>query len=260
MPDVTHGNAELPEVNVSDSLLYHSVPNSIYLFGELAVFDRKNKDITYMLSTKLRRAFLLILLYSNQKNGIASRELSEQLWPDKLDDKVKNSRGVTLNNLRKILSELDGIRLIYDKGVYRILKEDTCYCDYMRCLDMVNKKKTDGDLSEFVNIVSRGKFLKSQDEALFDSFKASAEKELEPFLLIEADNSYKSKKYQTSVLLSESIFNIDPINEQALSFMLNSLIKLNRKDDAKRKYLLFIAEYKQITGVAYGKKWTELIS
>lgn len=260
MPDVTHGNAELPEVNVSDSLLHHSVPNSIYLFGELAVFDRKNKDITYMLSTKLRRAFLLILLYSNQKNGIASRELSEQLWPDKLDDKVKNSRGVTLNNLRKILSELDGIRLIYDKGVYRILKEDTCYCDYMRCLDMVNKKKTDGDLSEFVHIVSRGKFLKSQDEALFDSFKASAEKELEPFLLIEADNSYKSKKYQTSVLLSESIFNIDPINEQALSFMLNSLIKLNRKDDAKRKYLLFIAEYKQITGVAYGKKWTELIS
>lgn len=260
MPDVINDDSEVPEIKMPDSLPRHSIPNSIYLFGELSVFDRKNKDITYMLSAKLRQAFLLILLHSNQKNGITSRDLSEQLWPDKLEDKVKNSRGVTLNNLRKILSELDGISLIYDKGRYRIQKEVTCYCDYMCCLDIINKKNTGDDLSEFVNIVSRGKFLKSQDEEFFDPFKAAAEKELEPFLLIEAENSYKSEKYQTVVLLSKSICNIDPTNEHALYFIINSLIKLNQKDEAKRKYLLFVAEYKQITGNTYGKKLTELIS
>ncbi|MDR2919780.1 MAG: DNA-binding transcriptional activator [Tannerella sp.] len=260
MPDVINDDSEISVIKVSDSQSDISVPNSIYLFGELSVFDRKNRNITYMLSAKLRQAFLLILLNSNQKNGITSRDLSEQLWPDKLEDKVKNSRGVTLNNLRKILSELEGLSLVYDKGRYRILKEDTCYCDYMRCLDIINKKNADDDLSEFVNIVSRGKFLKSLDDEFFDSFKASVEKELEPFLLLEADNSYKSEKYQISVLLSESILNIDPANEHALYFIINSLVKLNRKDEAKRKYLLFITEYKQLTGNAYGKKMAELIS
>ena len=258
--EAVNDDSEIPEIKMPDSIMHHSIPNSIYLFGELSVFDRKNKNITYMLSAKLRQAFLLILLHSNQKNGITSRDLSKQLWPDKLEDKVKNSRGVTLNNLRKILSELEGISLIYDKGRYRIQKEVTCYCDYMRCLDIINEKNVDDDLSEFVNIVSRGKFLKSQDEEFFDPFKAFAEKELEPFLLIEAEKSYESEKFRTAVLLSESIYNIDPTNEHALYFIINSLVKLNKNDEAKRKYLLFIAEYKQITGNTYGKKLAELIS
>lgn len=249
--------ARRPET--ADAPQIESVPNSIYLFGGLSVYDRKNRDITYLFSSKLRQVFLLILQNSIGKDGISSYDLSERLWPDKPEDKVKNSRGVTLNNLRKILNEIDGLRLVYDKGKYRIWIEDACYCDYIHCLDIIREKNVSDNVSEFVKIVSRGKFLKSLNEDFFDSFKASLEKELEPFLLLEAENAYMNGKYQLSILLSESVFNVDSINEQALSFIVNSCIKLHKRDEAKRKYLFFVTEYKLLTGEAYGKEFSELL-
>jgi hypothetical protein len=76
---------------------------------------------TYMFSTKLKQVFCVILQYS-EDDGIASQRLGDILWPDKPTDKVKNSRGVTMNHLRKVLVELDGIKLIYKRGRFRFVQ------------------------------------------------------------------------------------------------------------------------------------------
>lgn len=247
------------EPEVKNALQGVPVPNSVYLFGNMSVYDRNGRDVTYMFSFKLRQAFLLILQNSINGNGISSHDLSEQLWPDKPESKVKNSRGVTLNNLRKVLSEIDGLSLVYDKGRYKILTKEVCYCDYMHCLKLIDEEDSSDKISELVKIISRGKFLKSLDDEYFDSFKASVEKELEPLLLLEAEKAYKDENYQISIVLSEGIFNIDPANEQALSFIVSSFIKLHRKDEAKHKYLQFVTEYKLLTGKTYEKDFLGLL-
>lgn len=52
-------------------------------------------------------------------------------------DKVKNSRGVAINHLRKILKELDGIELVYEKGCFRFTLSSVFYCDYLRFMAIV---------------------------------------------------------------------------------------------------------------------------
>ncbi len=59
------------------------------------------------------------------------------LWPDKEGEKLKNSRGVTINNLRKVLSELDGIELIYENGYYRLTHTPELHCDYINFVEIL---------------------------------------------------------------------------------------------------------------------------
>lgn len=157
-------------------------PNSIYLFGDFTVRDKKNRDITYMFSAQLKQIFCLILQYSATEDGIASQRLSAILWPDKPADKVKNSRGVTINHLRKVLSELNGIELIYDKGYFKIAQTGEFYCDYTRCIQIISSHEVEKHRDELAEILSRGKFLQLSDHPLYQSFKEEMEKKLKPVL------------------------------------------------------------------------------
>lgn len=234
-----------------------NLPNSIYLFGGFSMIDRNNREINYMLSAKLKQAFFLILRYSLE-NGITSQEFSELLWPDKPEDKVKNSRGVTLNNLRKILSGIDGVNLVHERGVYKIVITDECYCDYVRCLEIASDSNVEEHIEEFAEIISRGKFLKSVDVPLLDSFKEYIERRIEPIMFLGMEKAYASDYYNLTISLCEGIFNCDPLNEESLSYLIQSLMKLKQKDEAKRRYLLFTVEYKKTMGEEYGKSFAVL--
>jgi hypothetical protein len=154
--------------------------NAIYLFGDFTVRDRNNRNITYMFSAQLKQIFCLILQYSTTEEGISSQRLSSILWPDKPADRVKNSRGVTINHLRKALGELDGIELVYDKGYFKIAQTEEFYCDYSQCMHIVSTGEIEKHRDELIDILSRGKFLQLFDHPLYNSFKDEVEKKLEP--------------------------------------------------------------------------------
>ncbi|MDR2949936.1 MAG: DNA-binding transcriptional activator [Prevotella sp.] len=231
--------------------------NAIYLFGEFSVRNRYNKEINYMFSTKLMQAFYLILQYSFD-HGISSQQLSEALWPDKSEDKVKNSRGVTLNHLRKILSELDGIKLVYEKGFFKIVLTNVCYCDCVRCVEIIESGDIEKSGREFSEILFRGKFLKSINFEIIDSFKEMIEHRIEPVLLVEMERYFDQGDYQTTISLTEAMFNIDPINEKAIYYMVHSMLKLELNDEVKKRFIHFTIEYKKMMGEEYGKSMTEL--
>ena len=232
--------------------------NSIYLFGDFAVRDRSNRDITYMFSAQLKQIFCLILQYSTAEDGITSQRLSNILWPDKPADKVKNSRGVTINHLRKALSELDGIELIYDKGHFKIVQTEEFYCDYTRCLQIISTNKVGEYRDEFLEILTHGKFLQLSDHPLFDSFKEEVEKKLEPVLLLEIEKSFAAELYQVTIDLAEAIFNIDPLNDAALAFLIKAMQRLKMKDKARVRYQAFVIEYKKIMGNDYPHSYKSL--
>lgn len=227
--------------------------NALYLFGEFALHDRNNRDISYMLGTKLRQTFLLILHHSLH-NGIGTQELSEILWPNKPEDKVKNSRGVAINNLRKVLAEVDGAKLVHEKGMYRIIFDaNIFYCDYVNCLDLLNTLIEPRQRAELASIVSRGKFLKSADTDFLDSFKELLERKLEPVLLHETPQAIDEAAYDIALALSEALFRIDPLSEEALQFSITALGKLKMTDEAKRRFARFATEYRETLGTEYKK-------
>lgn len=231
--------------------------NAIYLFGEFTVRDRNNRDITYMFSAQLKQIFCLILQYSTTEGGIASPRLSNILWPDKPADKVKNSRGVTINHLRKVLGELDGIELIYDKGYFKIEQTEAFYCDYTRCIQIISYE-VEKYRDELVNILSRGKFLQLSDHPLYDSFKEEMEKKLEPVLLLELEKSFAAELNKTTIALADAIVNIDPLNDVALTFQIKAMQRLKMNDEARLRYQTFVIEYKKVMGTEYPHPYKSL--
>jgi hypothetical protein len=226
-------------------------PNSVYLFGTFTVYDRKNRDITYMFSEQLKQIFCLILQHSTSEDGIASQHLSSILWPDRPADKVKNSRGVTINHLRKVLIELDGIELIYDKGHFKLVQTEKFYCDFTRCMQLISPGKVEEHRDALVEILSRGKFLQLLDHPVFDSFKEEMEKKLEPVLLLEMEKSFDEELYVTTIALAQAASNIDPLNDTALTFQIKAMQRLKMNDEARIRYQGFVIDYKKIMGTDY---------
>lgn len=232
--------------------------NSIFLFGEFTVFDRQKRDITYLFSSRLKQTLCLILEHSNE-NGITSQRLSNILWPEKDESKVKNSRGVTMNHLRKAISELDGIELIHSKGFFKIVQTEELYCDYTRCIQIIsNDNYSETDKTELFQILNRGKFLKHSDNPLFDSIKSTIESKIEPLLLVEIEKSYIAKTHHTTIELAEAIFNIDSLNDTALSYIIKALIGLKMENEARLRYMSFIVEYRKTMGDEYPHSFQDL--
>lgn len=247
----THDHDDIQPLSGAEKTKMVMKRNSIYLFGDFMVRDRKNKDITYLFSAKLKQVFCVILQYSTE-NGITSQRLSDILWPDKPASKVKNSRGVTINHLRKVLVELDGIELIYEKGSFRFVQTAEFYCDYTRCFEIISSANgLEENREELMEILSRGKFLKLTDDPSYDSFKEATEQKLEPVLLLEMEKSFATESYQATINFADFIFNIDPLNDTALAFQIKAMQKLKMNEEAKLRYQAFVAEYKKIIGNDY---------
>lgn len=245
-------NQDLPEQEIKKT------PNAIFLFGRFSVIDRSGKEIEYMFSARLKHAFLLILQHS-ANGGITSKELTDTLWDDRNNKKAKNIRGVTINGLRKVLEELDGISLIYEKSTYRIEINSNCYCDYLSFLALIDEKHNQDNSVEFIRILYNGEFLKNNDEPLFDTWKALVEDKLESELKQSLRNCYERKNYQTVSVLSKIVLDIYPLSDFALSYYIMSSVKLNKENLAEEKYLKFTSTYKQLMGEDYKTPYEKFI-
>ena len=194
-------------------------PNAVYLFGPFTVIDRNGRDITHLFSSRLRQVFIYILLHSTH-NGVLSASLNEVFWPDKPDDKVKNLKGVTINQIRKNLAELDGVELVHDKGYFRLVFTD-CYCDYFRFRTLKNAEEVENELGI---LLMRGKFLDGMDAGMMDHFKQKVEEFLSSFLPLEIERLYQQHKYDAVIRFCNVLFRVDPVNELALAYGMHCLL------------------------------------
>ena len=230
-------------------------PNAVYLFGPFTVIDRNGRDITHLFSSRLRQVFIYILLHSTH-NGVLSASLNEVFWPDKPDDKVKNLKGVTINQIRKNLAELDGVELVHDKGYFRLVFTD-CYCDYFRFRTLKNAEEVENELGILLML---GKFLDGMDAGMMDHFKQKVEEFLSSFLPLEIERLYQQHKYDAVIRFCNVLFRVDPVNELALAYGMHALNHTGSSQEAILQYSLFVREYRQMMNEEYSTSYAELMS
>lgn len=230
-------------------------PNAVYLFGPFTVIDRNGRDITHLFSSRLRQVFIYILLHSTH-NGVLSASLNEVFWPDKPDDKVKNLKGVTINQIRKNLAELDGVELVHDKGYFRLVFTD-CYCGYFRFRTLKNAEEVENELGI---LLMRGKFLDGMDAGMMDHFKQKVEEFLSSFLPLEIERLYQQHKYDAVIRFCNVLFRVDPVNELALAYGMHALNHTGSSQEAILQYSLFVREYRQMMNEEYSTSYAELMS
>ena len=211
--------------------------NSIYLLGSFTIYDQKGKDITYLMSNRLRQAFLLILHHSFH-GGITSAELSGKIWPEKDEYSVKNLRGVTLNQLRKVLQELEGVELVYDKKTFKIQLNDRCYCDYAALSELLGSSNrfSEPDAAALLGLLRRGTFLSDSDFPAIRAMKASVQYSLQVVLQHYIDSSYSSRLFALCSELASALLSTDPSNEKALARKVAALYRSGRESEARECY------------------------
>ena len=252
-PDKSVLGKEMPAKEDFESSIVR--PNAVYLFGPFTVIDRNGRDITHLFSSRLRQVFIYILLHSTH-NGVLSASLNEVFWADKPDDKVKNLKGVTINQIRKNLAELDGVELVHDKGYFRLVFTD-CYCDYFRFRTLKNAEEVENELGI---LLMRGKFLDGMDAGMMDHFKQKVEEFLSSFLPLEIERLYQQHKYDAVIRFCNVLFRVDPVNELALAYGMHALNHTGSSQEAILQYSLFVREYRQMMNEEYSTSYAELMS
>ena len=246
-------SAKIPAFIKSDA----DKPDSICLFGDLTVLDRDGKDITARFTSKLRQMFLIILA-GMEDGGASSKRISGLLWPDKEEDKAKNLRGVTANNLRKFLGELDGVRMVYENGKFNFEMSEPFYCDYLEFIRLLGSENPDADA--ILAIVSRGKFLKNESDPMFDKLKGETERRVKSVVTVELARRFSLKQYENTVLCADILFRIDPLDDDALVFSVRALAASGDEEKAARLYQTFITRYKKDYGEDYSKTFESILS
>lgn len=247
--------------NIPDTFT-NQLKNSVYLFGEFKVFDKRGKEISYLFSPKIQQLFLIILLNS-KKNKITSREIYSVLWPEKPLEKAKNSKGVVLNQLRKIISDIEGIELHTENRKLYFKTENNFYCDYIEFSTNINILKSNDTIPEntpesLFAILSAGQFLKFVELEYFDSIKKDFENEVISLIPFQLDKYFKKENYLMVLQLCKIMFYIDLTNELAFHYEIVAYTKLNMLEKARKRFNAFSFEYKKESNDDYNYTFSDL--
>ena len=244
------------KANIPDAALQPLKPvaNSICLFGAFAAYDAKGDDITAEFPEKIRQ--LLLLIIRGQKEGVSSKSLRALLWPDKDEMHAKNLRGVTMNKLRKALSLMEGVSIVFKDGHFILQYQEPFNCDYLRFQQILQSEQPDMDT--LIRLLSRGKFLLGEKDPMFDNMKDSFDRQVQPVMQGEMKRRMGMKEYNNALLCADILFLVDPLDDEALTCKIRLLQLLGREDDARSCYQMFISRYKREYAEEFGRSYDSM--
>jgi hypothetical protein len=228
--------------------------SAVYIFGDFRVYDKKGMDISYRFSMKLKVLFSLVLLNTKDETGISTEKLTHTLWPDKDVSEAKSIRGVTINRLRNILEDIEGISLIHQNSQWFFTFETPFYCDYLEYSSLLDRlQHSDHEsypllMEQFETIVRNGSFLVSVQDAGIDNYKSKEEEKLERLLKEYIIYLFGKKQYQKIILISATFFAIEPLNKEILDICVKSYNILGKKTEAKAFLKNYKRTYKMLMG------------
>ena len=172
------------------------------------------------------------------------------MWPDKEQSEVRNSRSVSINNLRILLRKMEGVRLVCENNFFRLLIEGNGYCDYFALKKEISANAP--SKTNILNIISRGKFLKYETNEILDSFKSESEEMALNLAMTYLDEDIAAKSYFEIIEVAEIILAFDPYQEKAMKAIIKTLKRMKRSEEALVKYSNFTKIYRDSTGEDYG--------
>ncbi|KKO89649.1 hypothetical protein AAW12_18680 [Sphingobacterium sp. Ag1] len=199
--------------------------NSIYFIGHFAAYDSKGRVITHLFSQRLKNIFLILAAFKGRQ-GISSTQLSQILWPGRDEYSVKNLRGVTLNQLRKAISGIDGIQIIFEEGLFKVQCQDNFFCDLLEIDQLLRQEGNSSNEILLLQLLHRGEFLLEFSEEytkiLLNDWKENVLQHWVPYWAAEIKN--ESTNHMTALKTFHELF---PLDETIIRLYLKSLAAHN---------------------------------
>lgn len=236
------------------------VKNKVQLFGEFKAINNKGEDITDLFTPKVRELFLFVLIYS-LKSGIGAniRDINDTLWSGISSRKVANNRSVTLNKLRKILLEIDGIEIVSTTGYLQVKIKKPFYCDYISAFKLcqIPEGMSKQQMISFFEMVKRGRFLKGIHWEWLDEIRGFTGNQVIDNLINLATIYQKEENLPEIEKITRRILDYDDLNEEAIYLQIWALQKNNNLNLAKFNFTSFTKKYENSFGEPYQLNFTQ---
>jgi len=234
--------------------------NQILLFGEFKAIDNKGVQITDLFTPKVKELFLFTLIYT-LKSGIGAniRDINDGLWEGISSRKVANNRSVTLNKLRKILVQMDGIEIISTNGYLQAKMKKPFYCDYVSAykLCQIPEGLSKQQLVSFFEFVKQGRFLKGTIWPWLDEIRGFTGNQVIDNLLNLASLYQKELNLTEIEKIAQRILDYDDLNEEAIYLQVWALQKSNNTNLAKFNFSSFTKKYESSFGEPYPMNFSQ---
>jgi two-component SAPR family response regulator len=249
---------------VAEKKMIEECKSSIFLFGDMQVFDKQGQEITKQFTPLIKELFLVILLYTIRwERGISSEKLKELLWFDKSDESARNNRSVNIAKLKSILEKVDHCMVSKETGYWKINCDfESTYVDYQQYFAIIkDKKKLNKEkISELAKIIKRGSFLPNTSYEWMDQFKAEISNEIIDTYLHFAHSIAIADDPELLIELANYIFYFDSINEEAMAIKCKALVHLGKHSQSKITYENFCKEYKVLYGDDFDTSFNDMLS
>jgi two-component SAPR family response regulator len=253
-----------PVKPVAEKKVVEECKSSIFLFGDMQVFDKQGQEITKQFTPLIKELFLVILLYTIRwERGISSEKLKELLWFDKSDESARNNRSVNIAKLKSILEKIEHCTVSKETGYWKIICDfESVYVDYQQYFEIIkDKKKLNKEkISELAKIIKRGPFLPNTSYEWMDPFKAEISNEIIDTYLHFAHSIVIADDPELLIELANYIFYFDSINEEAMVIKCKALAHLGKHSQSKNTYESFCKEYKLLYGDDFDKSFNDILS
>jgi len=236
------------------------VKNQIQLFGEFKAVDNNGEDITDLFTPKVKELFLFTLIYT-LKSGIGAniRDINDVLWEGISSANVANNRSVTLNKLRKILLQFDGVEIVSTGGYLQAKIKTPFYCDYVSAFKLcqIPEGLSKQQLVSFFEFVKRGRFLKGIHWPWLDEIRGFTGNQVIDNLLNLATIYQKELNLTEIEKIAQRILDYDDLNEEAIYLQIWALQKTNNINLAKFNFSSFTKKYESSFGEPYPMNFSQ---
>ncbi|MGE5427202.1 MAG: hypothetical protein ACM3O8_04860 [Methylococcaceae bacterium] len=259
VPALPFSDKDVEGITITEPVIGFIRPreNAIWLIGKFAIFDRKGRNITHLCSSKIKSLFFLIFLSTLFDEGISSDELSGMLWPGMDKTRSKNNRSVTMNHLRRIFEDMDGIALVHDKRNWKISFEEPIYIDLV---DLYNKRSDQhANQLSIIGLYSLGNLLQDDKIPELDKYKGAFENEALELLNAYGQEFFDKQQYGLCNEIAGIIHsNFDELNESALELKLKALTRLRNYNKARQEYDQFCQRFKLLMDIEFTVPFNKL--
>ncbi|MFW5823292.1 MAG: LamG domain-containing protein, partial [Tangfeifania sp.] len=252
-PENSQNHIHLPKKNDA---------NQINLFGGFRAINKQGDDISALFTPKVKELFLFVLFGTlKNENGAPVSEINGQLWPGLPTKKVTNNRAVTLNKLRKILQDIEGVGIVSSNGYLFLKMEEPFFCDYAEAyhLCQVPGGISKQQLETFFHLIKKGRFLKEHHWTWLDEMRGYTESQVIDNLLKLASVYKKENKPHLADALARRILEYDDLNEEAIYLQIWTLQQSNNTHLAKFHFDSFRTKFSESIGESYALSYEEFI-
>ena len=239
-----------------------SSKNILLLFGDFILIDKNGVNISSQFSPKIKEVFLLLFLNTLQsEKGISTQKLTDIVWNGFSTTKASNNRGVTFNKLKKILTSIDGLDVVYEDGYWKTIITEDLSCDYMEVNELLKKLDTAQPelYAKLYQLVHGGAFLGGLEWDWLNEFKTNLLFEITDALQVYCKLLKNAKEFEQLYKVTSTILKIDDLNEQALNNQLNYLCNKGHHTKSKHIFEQFCDRYQACYGKQYSLNFNDFL-